>query len=457
MALQAVLIYITLAPEFVYRMELGMGERDKHGRRMLSPQELTYAIHHAFNDTQAFGAGELDTVDANTINGITEHKITNKTFYTPVARWTPLRAKESWVAKQMKAGKLKTRADVEVVVRKLLNERQTNLNPWGNDSFRRCTNPRIINFFREFFGYHTGHTVFKDNIGFNKKDGFKHFTNPDTGRAYTLDTDALILHILEDDKNVLYELLTTNKIYTRRFGGKVPEHNVKRWGMEEFLQRDHLAGYNLNPYEHVYSGVRSPALIAPKEQRCGILTQVSWLLSHSTNFDNDPVRRGKWIREKLLAGVVMDVPVTVDAKVPDDPHRTLRERFSVVEKSECWRCHKKMNPLGMPFEAYNHVGKWRAKENGKPVNTKGAIKFTGVKEMEGEVKNVREMMEKIAKSDLARQSFIRHVFRYWMGRNEMLSDSKTLIAMDKAYVKGGGSFKELLVSLLTSDSFLYRK
>jgi hypothetical protein len=29
--------------------------------------------------------------------------------------------------------------------------------------------------------------------------------------------------------------------------------------------------------------------------------------------------------------------------------------------------------------------------------------------------------------------------------------------MDKAYVKSGGSFKELLVSLLTSDSFLYRK
>jgi hypothetical protein len=66
-------------------------------------------------------------------------------------------------------------------------------------------------------------------------------------------------------------------------------------------------------------------------------------------------------------------------------------------------------------------------------------------------------MERLAKSDLSRQSFIRHVFRYWMGRNEMLSDSQTLIAMDKAYLENGGSFKELLVALLTSDSFLYRK
>ena len=66
-------------------------------------------------------------------------------------------------------------------------------------------------------------------------------------------------------------------------------------------------------------------------------------------------------------------------------------------------------------------------------------------------------MERLAESPRVRQSFLRHVFRYWMGRNETLSDSQTLIAMDKAYVQSGGSFKELLVSLLTSDSFLYRK
>jgi hypothetical protein len=111
----------------------------------------------------------------------------------------------------------------------------------------------------------------------------------------------------------------------------------------------------------------------------------------------------------------------------------------------------------MPFEAFNHVGRWRAEELGQPVDTSGAITYTGDAMLDGEVTGVREMMEKLAQSDLVRQSFVRHVFRYWMGRNEMLSDSKTLIAMDQAYVNSGGSFRELLVSLLTSDSFLYRK
>ena len=44
-----------------------------------------------------------------------------------------------------------------------------------------------------------------------------------------------------------------------------------------------------------------------------------------------------------------------------------------------------------------------------------------------------------------------------MGRNERLSDSKTLIDADQAYINSNGSFDALIVSLLTSDSFIYRK
>ena len=103
------------------------------------------------------------------------------------------------------------------------------------------------------------------------------------------------------------------------------------------------------------------------------------------------------------------------------------------------------------------MGRWRATEKGLPVDTTGAISLSVDQMLDRQVGNVREMMETLARSSLVRQSFIRHVFRYFMGRNEMLSDSNTLINMDRAYVESGGSFNELLVSLLTSDSFLYRK
>ena len=68
-----------------------------------------------------------------------------------------------------------------------------------------------------------------------------------------------------------------------------------------------------------------------------------------------------------------------------------------------------------------------------------------------------DLIDRLAKSDRVRQSIIRHAFRYFLGRNETLSDSQTLIDADRAYLENGGSFKALVVSLLTSDSFMYRK
>lgn len=460
MAMQAVLIYVTLTPEFVYRMELGLGETDDQGRRFLSPQELTYAIQYAFHNKPAFGIDEIETVDVYTKRS--EAPI-QKTMSTPRPAWA---AGHSSLVKEMQAGKLNTRADVERVVRKILDTPENNWVTTHNRSYLSTTHPRILQFFREFFGYYKAPEVFKDVDEFKKRDGFKQFDNG-TASKLMYDTDSLILHILQEDKNVLRELLTTDKVVAVYWNGKNDARQIQRArGEENYRLSHHLQSYNLDPFEQEYDkgdenskGRRQNSKVfrVPENQRCGILTQPSWLIAHSGNFDNDPVRRGKWIREKLLAGVVMDIPITVDAQIPDNEHQTLRQRFSVVHQDECWRCHKKMNPLGMPFEAFNHVGRWRETEKEKPVNTTGAISHTGDASLDLEVTNVREMMEQLADSELARQSFIRHVFRFWMGRNELLSDSQTLIAMDKAYVESEGSFKELLVTLLTSDSFLYRK
>jgi hypothetical protein len=203
------------------------------------------------------------------------------------------------------------------------------------------------------------------------------------------------------------------------------------------------------------------------------------LLAHSQNTETDPVRRGRWVREKLLAGRVPDVPITVDAQIPEDPHRTLRERLnSVTGKQACWKCHQQMNPLGLTFEIFDDFGRYRTRENlehpdnllrkagrghsaavykSKPVDATGRLTGTGDPTLDGEVADAFELIDRLAKSTRVRQSLIRYAFRYFMGRNEMLSDSQTLIDADQAYVDSGGSFRAVIVSLLTSDSFMYRK
>jgi hypothetical protein len=105
---------------------------------------------------------------------------------------------------------------------------------------------------------------------------------------------------------------------------------------------------------------------------------------------------------------------------------------------------------------YNHAGVYRTTEKGKPVDSTGEIISSGDTSLDGPVENAIEMIQRIAASERAEQVFVRHAFRFWMGRNETLNDRPVLKEAHRAYKKSGGSMKALLISLLTSDAFVYR-
>ncbi|MGL6094229.1 MAG: DUF1585 domain-containing protein, partial [Fimbriiglobus sp.] len=92
-----------------------------------------------------------------------------------------------------------------------------------------------------------------------------------------------------------------------------------------------------------------------------------------------------------------------------------------------------------------------------PVDPTGALAGTGDPKLDGPVADSFDLIGRLAKSDRARQSIIRHAFRFFLGRNELPSDAQTLLDADNAYVKSGGSFQAVVLSLLTSDSFVFRK
>ena len=229
------------------------------------------------------------------------------------------------------------------------------------------------------------------------------------------------------------------------------------------LHLSYLYYYNID-YVSDAAFVRTGAFSSPVP-RAGILTQPSWLQAYSTFTDNHVVLRGKWIREKLLGGGIPDVPIGVEAAIPDDPDKPLRDRLSKTKQEFCWRCHERMDPLGWPFEIYNDFGSYRGEGRERLINGKlgpkldsdGAIINSGDPALDGPVEDAIEMLHKLANSAKVRQVFVRHVFRYFMGRNETLVDSKALIAADQAYVDSDGSFRALVESILSSDSFIYRK
>jgi len=302
--------------------------------------------------------------------------------------------------------KLATREQVAAAVRKVLEEKLDKT-------------PRVLGFFDEYFDYKKAVGVFKEK--------------PSHASTLVRDTETLIRHIVREDRGVFRRLLTTNFTHISR------EERAEIYGL---------------PPDWKSQGRELVEL--PKSQRAGILTQPSWLIAHSGNFDNDPVHRGKWVRERLLGGTVPDLPISVDAVVPDDPEKTLRERYSVTKADYCWNCHRRMNPLGMAFESFDHFGRRRTTELKRPVDSHGAIDGSGDAKLDGPVSGAVEMIHRLAQSERVRQVFVRYAFRYFLGRNETVRDAQTLQDADRAYVESSGSMDALIVSLLSSDSFLYR-
>jgi hypothetical protein len=383
-ALQTVLAAVLVMPEAVFRIETGAGKADEHGRAMLAPRELAFAISYALTDSP------------------------------------PDDALRAAVATE----RLSSRDDARREVERLLHD----------ESIEK---PRILRFFREYFEYTRATEIFKDGRI------RKHYMP----EQLVEDADALVLAALADDRDVLRRLLTTSEYYVN-YGPK----GTKGVNRPDRRQNWYYELFNL-PHEWEWEP-KQPIQFGP--QRAGMLTHPAWLISFSDNEKNQAIQRGLWIRTKLLGGTVHDVPIGVDAQLPTDAKLTLREKMLVTRQEYCWKCHQKMDPLGLPFEQFDDFGIFRTKELERPVDTTGAIE-TGLAELDGPTQNPFEYVERLASSKHVEQVFVRHAFRYWMGRNETLDDAPTLIDAHRAYTEHGGSMKALLTSLLTSDSFLYRR
>ncbi len=194
--------------------------------------------------------------------------------------------------------------------------------------------PRIIRFFEEYFEFSTVLDVFKD---FNPPI-LKKAWQPD---VLVNDTRRLVQYFLDHDQNVLKELLTTNKSFVNfQIGAKGqpapawkhPKNNANKKQREPEIPH----WYGLPPE---WEWTEAQPVELPASEHAGTLTQPSWLAAFATNNETHAIRRGRWARERLLGGMVPDVPINVDAKLPDAPDKTRRERMDVTTKEYCWKCH----------------------------------------------------------------------------------------------------------------------
>ena len=526
-AIEKLIQTLILRSEFVYRDEFGTGPTDAVGRRKLSPRDASYAIAYALSDSapdktlsDAAENGRLETKEdyerevLRLLNNRDQYYIIDEAVerlqLTASVTNTPIRKlrffrdffgypKMLAIFKDNKRfgshydnakGRLVGEADRLVdhiiecdqnVIEKLLTTEDFYVFHSGDNDAMQASSDRI----KKIYDY------FKDldwqNFEANDLVAHKDFLNEVKMRGVDVERIAS-----QGRRNSIREFKTALTSFSARFDKgqtaaapfvSFPAHGPynasTRTGLQ--LRSPEVARFfNIALDNWNYPGFQ-PASVP---NRKGMLTHPAWLIAHAQNTETDPVKRGKWVREKLLAGTVPDVPITVDAVIPEDHHKTLRDRLvAVTENDACWKCHQRMNPLGYSFEIYDDFGRYRLEESLEhpdnliektpdkggvyrdlrdiyktlPVNSQGHLSGTGDDKLDGPIKDAMDLAGRLGKSQRVRQSIIRYAFRFYLGRNERLSDSNTLINAEKAYLDNDGSFDAVIVSLLASDSFIYRK
>jgi hypothetical protein len=155
-----------------------------------------------------------------------------------------------------------------------------------------------------------------------------------------------------------------------------------------------------------YYGLPAPTgtgfgvVMRPAGRGVGILAQGSILAERAQSLNSSPTKRGILVRHKFLC---LDIPPQ-PAVVPDLPPtgagwRTTRQRFEMVHaQGACGGCHRFFDPLGFPFEHFDEGGRFRATENGEPIDASGvAIDDAGT-----ELFRVKDGLEELASTLAAR-------------------------------------------------------
>jgi len=192
------------------------------------------------------------------------------------------------------------------------------------------------------------------------------------------------------------------------------------------------------------------------KQRAGLLTQAGFMATFAKENDTDVVGRGKFVREMLLCQPLPPPPANVNAvPPPPDGKRTQRERMGQHSADvTCSGCHALMDPLGLAFERYDGIGKYRTTDVGQTLDTSG--KLTGAEPEGAPFQDAVGLMGLLAKSPTVQKCFLETAFRYALGRAAASTDACALDRLGKRFAASGGDMIDLTVALTTDEAFFQR-
>jgi hypothetical protein len=208
-------------------------------------------------------------------------------------------------------------------------------------------------------------------------------------------------------------------------------------------------------------GQFSEIQVDPETGRGGLLGLGTVLAAHAHSNESSPVKRGVFVRSRLLCQELSPPPPDVDATPPGlDPTLTTRERFARhTSDPSCSGCHQYIDGVGFAFEGFDGVGQLRTEENGQPIDLSGKLvglegldKVDDVKTFNG----TRELAELIANSESGQACLPLQYFRFARGYEEKPDDSCAVHNLQLAFGEADKNIQELLVGITALPTFTQR-
>jgi hypothetical protein len=190
--------------------------------------------------------------------------------------------------------------------------------------------------------------------------------------------------------------------------------------------------------------------------RGGLLTLGSVMAVNAKANQSSPVLRGLFVREHLLCTPPPPPPQNANIVAPDVvPGVSTRERFRQhIADPSCAGCHQMMDPIGLGFENFDAVGAWRTTDEGFPVTPDGHLYGSDV---EGPFLGAEDLASRLARSAHVTDCMGTQAFRFLAARHEADADTCSIFRANAAAREAKGDVKALVVGLVASDAFRYRK
>ena len=209
------------------------------------------------------------------------------------------------------------------------------------------------------------------------------------------------------------------------------------------------------------SGVEFQRVSLPVDShRGGLLTQASILSLTSDGVRHRPVHRGVWLSEAIFGKSPPPPPANVNPipTNPTGPKATLRQKLEAhVHDANCAVCHAKIDPLGLAFENYDAIGRWRTEEVTDGIGANPKVTAGGLLP-DGRAYETADEFKKLLLADLDafNHTFIEKLATYALRRSLSFDDRDDLTAIAAASKANDYRVTDIVTALVTSDLFQKR-